>query len=51
MNFIRLRCINKEKEVYHYGDSLCCFGLDDLNIMTDCNFDYVSYSELGNYYE
>ena len=32
MNFIKLRCINKKKEVYHHKDLLCGFGWRDLFI-------------------
>ncbi len=51
MNFIKLRCTNKKTEVYHDEDMLCCFGSYDLNIKSDCNIHYESYSELGNNYE
>ena len=50
MNFIKLRCINKEKEVYHWKQVLCCFGYD-LNIYSDCNINYNSNSELGDAYK
>ncbi len=41
MNLIKLRCTNKEREVYHSEDYLCCFG-DDLCIGDDCNMNYDS---------
>ena len=25
-NFVKLKCLNKSSEVYHYKDSLTCFG-------------------------
>ncbi len=51
MNFIKLRCTNKEYEVYHDKYWLCCFGHDDLNILPDCNINYNCNSILGNDYE
>ena len=49
-DLIKLRCINKQKEVYHFEDYLCSFGID-LLIHNDCNINYNSYSELGDRYE
>ena len=49
--FIKLRCINRKKEVYHSKDSLCCFGGMDLNVRNNCNIDYYSYSLLGECYK
>ncbi len=51
MNLIKLRCTNKEFEVYHREDLLCCFGGCDLLILPDCNINYDSNSELGIDYE
>ena len=51
MNFIKLRCKNKEEEVCHYEDLLCCFGIYALNIWPDCNINDNSNSELGDEYE
>ncbi len=51
MNLLKLRCKNKEKEVYHDKDYLCCFGVDDLNIKNDCNILNGSCSSLGDEYE
>ena len=51
MNLLKLRCINKQREVYHDKYCLCCFGWRDLLIMNDCNINYESWSELGAYYE
>jgi hypothetical protein len=50
-DFIKLRCTNKENEVYHIKDWLCCFGSFDLEIEDDCNINYDSWSELGSTYE
>ncbi len=50
MNFIKLRCTYKKREVYHYEFCLCSFG-PDLYINNYCNNDYHSRSELGNSYE
>ncbi len=51
MNFIKLRCTNKEWEVDHREDWSCCFGGTDLWIWNDCNINYDSYSKLGDGYE
>ena len=51
MNFIKLRCTDKEKEVFHDEFWLCCFGRDDLWIWYDCNINYNSNSTLGISYE
>ena len=40
--FIKLRCTNKQREVYHYKDRLCSFGTSDLWIMNDCNINYLN---------
>ncbi len=47
MNFIKLRCKNRKREVHHYKVRLCCFGGTDLLIYSDCNIKYNSSSELG----
>ncbi len=46
LQFIKLRCINNVKEVYHYKYWLCCFG-NDLDIHNDCNHNSLSNSRLG----
>ena len=51
MNLIKLRCTNKEKEVCHREEWLCCFGTYDLFIHNDCNMNYDSCSLLGHSYE
>ncbi len=51
MNLLKLRCTNKEREVYHYKDMLCSFGYDDLIIQPDCNLNYNSNSWLGRSFE
>ena len=51
MNLLKLRCTNKKYEVYHYEDMLCLFGIEDLNIKSNCNINYLSYSYLGDIYE
>ena len=50
-DFIKLRCKNKQKEVYHDKDYLCCFGYDDLLIANVCNINYNNGSNLGLCYE
>ena len=50
LNLIKLRCTNKEEEVYHGEYALCSFGMDDLIINDDCNIDYDSWSNLGYSY-
>ncbi len=50
MNFIKLRCKNKEYEVFHCAEWLCGFGFGDLIIKSDCNINYHSKSKLGNSY-
>ncbi len=50
MNLVKLRCTNKEEEVYHREDLLFGFG-NDLFIESDCNINYQSYSYLGGDYE
>ena len=47
-DLIKLRCTDKEEEVYHYKDYLCSFGWNDLFIDNDCNINYKSWSDLGN---
>ena len=49
--FIKLRCTNIHREVYHHKDYLCCFGGSDLNIYSDCNLNYKSYSRFRSDYE
>ena len=51
INFIKVKCTNKEYEVCHFKDSLCCFGCDDLWIENNCNINFDSYSTLGSSYE
>ncbi len=51
MNLLKLRCRDKEVEVYHDENILCSFGDYDLNIYDDCNINYHSNSELGDAYE
>ena len=51
MNLIKLRCTNKEYEVFHCKNYLYCFGGSDLNIKNDCNINYDSNSKLGDDYE
>ncbi len=46
MNLLKLRCTDKEKEVYHYKDFLCCFGMNDLWIHNYCNIEYHNHSYL-----
>ncbi len=50
MNFIKLRCTHKKCEVIHKEFKLCCFG-SDLFILSDCNINYNSQSELGHCYK
>ncbi len=51
MNLIKLRCTNKEREVYHDENMLCSFGRIDLSIKNDCNINYRKCSTLGYEYE
>ena len=51
MKFIKLRCTNKEIEVYHYENWLCCFGARDLRIVSDCNVNSNNWSLLDDAYE
>ena len=44
MDFIKLKCTYKAKEVYHDKDALCSFGFGDLMIWSDCNINYKSNS-------
>ena len=50
--FHKLKCIRKDKEVYHHSSYLSTFGGGhDLNIRDDCNVNTNSYSDLGSTYE
>ncbi len=51
MNLLKLRCTNKNYEVFHREDRLCCFGWSDFDILPDCNINYDSCSLLGYSYE
>ena len=50
MSLLKLRCTNKEDEVFDDKDLLCCFGFD-IYIVSDCNINYNSNSLLGSSYE
>jgi len=51
-NFRKLKCINSQKEVFHYSDRMLCFGGGhDLYISNDCSSNTKSYSDLGDSYE
>ena len=50
-NIVKLYCTDTEKEVYHSDDLLCCFGINDLIIKSNCNVAAGSYSNLGMSYE
>ena len=49
-NFVKLKCLNKIYEVYHYKDELCLFGYDGkvFYIKDNCNTNN-SFSSLGSY--
>ncbi len=51
MNLLKLRCTDKEYEVYHNKYWLFCFGSLDLRVEPDCNINNYSCSSLGNFYE
>ncbi len=38
-NFVKLRCLKKENEVYHYASWLCCIGYNPsgFSLYNDCN--------------
>ena len=50
MNFERLKCLYKYREVYHDANIICCFGFegDGFQLDGDCNNSKDSYSNLGN---
>jgi len=51
-NFVKLKCLNKTKEVYHNSSYLCSFG-DDYGFIVYNNNTSSNYSSLGDneYYE
>ena len=53
-NFVKLRCLRKDKEVYHRSDFLCSFGCGcGFTLTDDCNIKIDNWSDLGHrgYYE
>ena len=47
-----MKCLKKEKEVYHRTDYMSMFGGGgDLCICNECNINTASYSRLGHSYE
>ena len=47
-NFVKLRCLKKEREVYHYSNELCNFGNGyGFLIENDCKTKEYGLSELG----
>ena len=47
-NFIKLKCLNSQKEVYQRGDIISFFGDNgDLYLCNDCNIIKNSFSQLG----
>ena len=54
LNFVKLKCINKEKEVYHDIKFMFSFGeCGNLTVLNDCNIKNSNHSRLGceNSYE
>ena len=49
--FHKLKCLQKEKEVYHHSGYMSIFGGCDIEIANDCNIDTENYSNLGCSYE
>ena len=52
-NFVKLKCLIKEKEVFHNKDYLCLFGNSGnvFRIANNCNKNKNSFSNLGYYNE
>ena len=48
-NFVKLKCLDKRKEVYHDAEYLTCIGLHGSGfcIFDECNINTYSYSCLG----
>jgi hypothetical protein len=50
-DIIKLKCINKLKEIWNSKDSMPSFGILDLRIFNESNLYDKSFSDVGNSYE
>jgi hypothetical protein len=49
-DFIKVKCINKDKEIWNCKNNMPSFGPMDLRLLNNCNELDKSFSELGNSY-